>query len=53
MQHFVARQNIEHFKDLLSRETDKGRRALLERMIAEEQAKLGPKPEVRDPDAAE
>jgi hypothetical protein len=53
MQRFVARQNIEHFKDLLSRETDKDRRTLLERMIAEEEAKLGGKPDTQGRDPAE
>ena len=52
MQRFVARQNIQHFKDLLAGETDKDRRALIERMIAEEQAKLGgeARPEAADPE---
>ena len=40
MQRFVARQNIQHFKDMLAAETDPARRVLLEGMIAEEEAKL-------------
>jgi len=40
MQRFVARQNIQHFKEMLAAETDPARRALFERMIAEEEAKL-------------
>ncbi len=53
MQKFVAKQNIQRFKDMLAAETDDARRQLLQRMIAEEEAKLqaeqasrksGPKP---------
>ncbi len=53
MQKFVANQNILRFKDMLTAETDDARRQLLQRMIAEEEAKLqaeqaasksGPKP---------
>jgi len=40
MQRFVARQNIQHFKDMLAAERDPARRVLLEAMIAEEEAKL-------------
>ncbi len=40
MQRFVARQNIQHFKDMLAAETDPARRVLLEGMIADEEAKL-------------
>lgn len=40
MQRFVATQNIQHFKEMLGREADPDRRALLEGMIAEEEAKL-------------
>ena len=40
MQRFVAKQNIQHFKDMLAVESDPARRVLLEGMIAEEEAKL-------------
>ncbi len=40
MQRFVARQNIQHFKERLAGESDPARRSLIERMIAEEEAKL-------------
>lgn len=55
MQRFVVRQNIQHFKDLLAHESDADRRALIERMIAEEQAKLGREgqPKASDPDSQE
>jgi hypothetical protein len=36
----IARLNITHFKRLLSEETDEKRRALLMRLLAEEEAKL-------------
>jgi hypothetical protein len=41
MKKFVAEQNIAHFKHLLDSEPDERQRALLQRMIAEEEAKLG------------
>ena len=44
MQRFVAKQNIQHFKEMLAAEADPARRVLLERMIAEEEAKLKPPP---------
>jgi hypothetical protein len=37
---FVAEQNIHNFRASLARETDAERRAMLERLIAEEEAKL-------------
>jgi hypothetical protein len=40
MQKFVANQNIQHFRELLARETDPRQRELLQRMIREEEAKL-------------
>jgi len=55
VQRFIAEQNIQHFKAALARETDEGRRFLLERLLAEEKAKLAklapgstPDPENRD-----
>ena len=36
----VAELNIEHYRKLLSTETDPTRRATLERLLAEEEAKL-------------
>jgi hypothetical protein len=43
----IARLNIEHFRKLLERETDEERRAMLLRLLAEEEAKLNALP--RDP----
>ena len=40
MQKFVAKQNIQRFRDMLAAETNDARRELLQRMIAEEEAKL-------------
>ena len=40
MDRFVARLNIEHYRQLLARETDDGQRQKLLRLIAEEEAKL-------------
>ena len=37
---FVARHNIEHFRELLSKETDESKRQNLRRLLAEEEAKL-------------
>jgi hypothetical protein len=36
----IARLNIEHFRKLLERETDESKRAVLLRLLAEEEAKL-------------
>jgi hypothetical protein len=36
----IARLNIEHFRKLLERETDESRRAMLLRLLSEEEAKL-------------
>lgn len=36
----VARFNIEHFRRLLATESDEQRRQLLQRLLAEEEAKL-------------
>jgi len=46
MDRTVAQLNIEHFRRLLAQETDETRRATLQRLLAEEEAKLadpGPK----------
>ena len=40
MPDWIARANIEHFKKLLETETDAKKRAMIERELAEEQAKL-------------
>lgn len=36
----IASANIEHFKKLLETETDAERRAVIERLLAEEKSKL-------------
>lgn len=40
MDKFVACLNIEHFKRLLETETDPTKRQIVERLLAEEEAKL-------------
>ena len=40
MDRFVARQNIEHYRDMLAKEPDEHKRAVLARLLAEEEAKL-------------
>ena len=40
MPDWIARANIEHFKKLLETEKDPRRRAVIERELAEEEAKL-------------
>lgn len=40
MQKFIARANIERFQKLIAEEPDGANRARLERMLAEEEAKL-------------
>ena len=37
---FIARHNIEHFRELISKETDEGKLKTLRRLLAEEEAKL-------------
>lgn len=37
---FIARLNIDHFKKKLATEMEESKRALLERLLAEEEAKL-------------
>ena len=36
----IARANIEHFKQLLEKETDAQKRSVIERLLAEERLKL-------------
>jgi uncharacterized caspase-like protein len=46
MDRSIARLNVEHFRRLLAKETDETRRQTLQRLLAEEEAKLaepGPK----------
>ena len=40
MDRSVARLNVEHFRRLLATETDETRRKTLQRLLAEEEAKL-------------
>jgi len=40
----IARLNIEHYRRLLARETDDARRRKIERLMAEEEAKLAALP---------
>lgn len=48
MDRTVARLNIEHFRRLLAKETDETRRQVLQRLLAEEEAKLAdPRPKER------
>ena len=48
MDRMVARLNIEHYRRLLARETDEQRRKTLQRLLAEEEAKLSdPGPQER------
>jgi hypothetical protein len=37
----IARLNIEHYRKLIAKETDEMKRQVLERLLAEEEAKLG------------
>jgi hypothetical protein len=52
MDRTIARLNIEHYRKLLSVETDEVRRATLLRLLAEEEAKLaslqGPPKEINN-----
>jgi hypothetical protein len=36
----IARLNIEHYRRLLAAETDPAKRAMIEKLLAEEEAKL-------------
>lgn len=40
MEHFVRRQNIEHFREMLKITIDPERRRTLEKLLLEEEAKL-------------
>ena len=40
MQRFVARHNVQHFREMLITETDPQQRVMLEKLLAEELAKL-------------
>ncbi len=40
MDRFVARLNLEHYRELLAKETDEGQRTRLLRLIEEEEAKF-------------
>ena len=40
MDEFIAKANIEHFKEQLKTETDEGKRRVLERLLADEEQKL-------------
>ncbi len=40
MDRTVARLNIEHYHKLLAQETDEGKRQMILRLLAEEEAKL-------------
>ena len=55
MQEFIVRANIELFRGLIANETDPAKRALLEEMLADEQAKLvnGARPAETPPGAAD
>jgi hypothetical protein len=39
MEHFIERQNIAHYNDLLETETDPAKRAMLLTLLGEEEAK--------------
>jgi hypothetical protein len=41
MDRTVARLNIEHYRRLLATESDETRRQVIQRLLAEEEAKLG------------
>lgn len=40
MDRTVAHLNVEHYRRLLEKETDEGRRQMLMRLLAEEEAKI-------------
>ena len=40
MDEFVARLNIEHYRKVLTTETDETKRALIEKLLADEEARL-------------
>jgi hypothetical protein len=41
MHHFIARENIRHFRDRLETETDPAARSLLHRLLIEEEDRFG------------
>lgn len=50
MDRAVARLNIEHYRRLLAAETDEQKRRVLQKLLAEEEARLdGDAPEERKP----
>ncbi len=50
MDKFVACANIKHFHELLAKERDEAKRAMLLRLLAEEEAKLAAATETPPPD---
>ena len=40
MEHFVIKQSIEHYQEMLKITTDLERRAVIEKLLLEEEAKL-------------
>jgi hypothetical protein len=48
MPNWIAKANIEHFKKLLETEKDPNRQAMIERELAEEEAKLAALLKARD-----
>jgi len=52
MDRFVARQNIEHYRDMLATEPDEHKRVVLARLLAEEEAKLSAANEAHKQDRA-
>ena len=52
MQRNIIQANIDRFKLLLQTETDPTKRAMEIRLLAEEEAKLMPKPENKEPEAS-
>jgi hypothetical protein len=53
MQRNIIQANIDRFKLLLKTETDPTKRAMEIRLLAEEEAKLMPKPENKEPESKE
>jgi hypothetical protein len=47
MERFIERQNVEHYKDLLKSEKDPVKRAVLQKLLAEEEAKQASHPNER------
>jgi hypothetical protein len=46
MEKFIERQNIAHYEDQLKTESDSVKRAMLERLLAEEKVKQASRPSV-------